>query len=248
MMNYIPLSITALFISLSSLSQASTVMYTQDFSGPVTATPTYQNTLTFGDGKQVEDQGFGYGGPNHYQDTDFVEDMSFYSYNNNNRSLWMTTVLYLDTSSWAAGNYNVAFDVTGFTANADASRFGVYEGNNDGTLQLEINMVNEPVIGEDTPFEVDSTGTVSFDEVGSGAVITTGVTSINYDFTLTDAGSAGDFLVLGWSSTNPAAGTSGSDAFNVDNIIVTDVTAVPEPSSAALLGLGGLALILRRRK
>jgi len=33
----------------------------------------------------------------------------------------------------------------------------------------------------------------------------------------------------------------------VDNISI-DVTVVPEPSSTALLGLGGLALILRRRK
>ena len=33
----------------------------------------------------------------------------------------------------------------------------------------------------------------------------------------------------------------------IDNISV-DLTTVPEPSSAALLGLGGLALILRRRK
>ncbi len=156
----------------------------------------------------------------------------------------MTTVLYLDTSSWAAGNYTAAFDVTGFTANADASRFGVYEGNNDGSLQPRINMVNDAA-GQDTPFEVDSTGTVSFDEIGLGAVITTGVSSISYDFTLTDAGSAGDYLVLGWSTTNPDGGSTGSDSFNVDNIVVS---AVPEPSSAALLGLGGLALILRRRK
>ena len=35
----------------------------------------------------------------------------------------------------------------------------------------------------------------------------------------------------------------------LDNIVLNgDVTAVPEPSSTALLGLGGLALILRRRK
>lgn len=37
----------------------------------------------------------------------------------------------------------------------------------------------------------------------------------------------------------------GDDYQGVDNIVLT---AVPEPSSAALLGLGGLALILRRRK
>ena len=37
----------------------------------------------------------------------------------------------------------------------------------------------------------------------------------------------------------------GTSQYSVDNV---SVTVVPEPSSAALLGLGGLALILRRRK
>ena len=37
----------------------------------------------------------------------------------------------------------------------------------------------------------------------------------------------------------------GTAQYSVDDV---SVTAVPEPSSAALLGLGGLALILRRRK
>ena len=41
-------------------------------------------------------------------------------------------------------------------------------------------------------------------------------------------------------------GQSTNDAYS-DNLNLT-ITAVPEPSSAALLGLGGLALILRRRK
>ncbi len=35
---------------------------------------------------------------------------------------------------------------------------------------------------------------------------------------------------------------------NVQHINAIELTAVPEPSSTALLGLGGLALILRRRK
>ncbi|MGJ8655205.1 MAG: PEP-CTERM sorting domain-containing protein [Akkermansiaceae bacterium] len=41
--------------------------------------------------------------------------------------------------------------------------------------------------------------------------------------------------------------TGGASASVIDNIIVNG-TVVPEPSSTALLGLGGLALILRRRK
>ena len=45
--------------------------------------------------------------------------------------------------------------------------------------------------------------------------------------------------------TNVDAGTeSGGIGFMTFNITAT----VPEPSSAALLGLGGLALLLRRRK
>lgn len=44
--------------------------------------------------------------------------------------------------------------------------------------------------------------------------------------------------------------TGTSSTWRIDNISVIGMTteAIPEPSSAALLGLGGLALILRRRK
>ena len=42
--------------------------------------------------------------------------------------------------------------------------------------------------------------------------------------------------------------TDGTDHDAYADNFVVDYTAVPEPSSAALLGLGGLALILRRRK
>ena len=40
----------------------------------------------------------------------------------------------------------------------------------------------------------------------------------------------------------------GGDRYGLGEVRFADVTVVPEPSSAALLGLAGLALILRRRK
>ena len=52
-------------------------------------------------------------------------------------------------------------------------------------------------------------------------------------------------LQLNTTTTNtPATSGTGSRDFRFS----VAGTAVPEPSSAALLGLGGLALILRRRK
>ncbi len=79
-------------------------------------------------------------------------------------------------------------------------------------------------------------------------------------FTLDNAGvkaliEAGDFNLL-LNSTTAGPGTdflsitsdSGTAARHAGLNIEYTVTAIPEPSSAALLGLGGLALILRRRK
>jgi hypothetical protein len=137
--------------------------------------------------------------------------------------------------------------VTNYVQGADDSHFGVYEGNvaAASTLSLRVNSGN--AASNVYPQEDGSTGTVTFGEIGLGVAITTGVTSISYDFTLTEAGNTGDYLVLGWGTRSANGGVTGtvSDAFNVDNI-----TIVPEPGTYALLG-GLLALshvMLRRRR
>lgn len=55
----------------------------------------------------------------------------------------------------------------------------------------------------------------------------------------------GSTMWFRWIETN---NTSNDHGLAIDDFAVTSVTAIPEPSSTALLGLGGLAFILRRRR
>ena len=69
----------------------------------------------------------------------------------------------------------------------------------------------------------------------------------------TDFGSTGNAQISVTDASFDGIGFTALNAtLRVDEIYLgttlVDVTAVPEPSSAALLGLGGIALILRRRK
>ncbi len=240
-------------LSLTTATQGAAI-YSQDFTSAVTSAGTGGAQL-YGAGNAVEDQGFGFGAHSSGgQDTVFttgettgeMQISAFAPPSTANRFFASATALYLDTDSWTAGDYTVTFDVTDYVQGADDSHFGVYEGNNDGTLKLRVNSGN--AASNVYPQEDGSAGTVSFAEIGLGKQITGVATfSISYDFTLTEAGTAGDYLVLGWGTRSANGGSGGvvSDSFNVDNI-----TIVPEPGTYALLG-GLLALgyvMVRRRR
>ncbi len=237
-------------LSLTTVTQGAAI-YSQDFTSEPTSAAS-AGKQTYGAGNVVQNEQFGFGehdsgGQFTTFNTGEMVISAFAPPTNNGRYYGSATALYLDTVSWAAGAYTVTFDVTNYVQGADDSHFGVYEGNvaAASTLSLRVNSGNA---GSDVyPIEEGSTGTVTFGEIGSGVAITTGVTSISYDFTLTEAGNTGDYLVLGWGTRSANDGVTGtvSDSFNVDNI-----TIVPEPGTYALIGglLALSAVMVRRRR
>jgi len=158
--------------------------------------------------------------------------------------------------AWTAGNFNSDF-AAGHTANpnggtAVANLPGVYDDSNlwdwmDATsnapLTLTFSGLNDSLtydlnIGQawnintantNSTYAVDGqSATNAHDSTTGGAYL---------DFTGLSTDGSGNLVI-----TVTASG--GTDAA----VSALVLTTVPEPSSAALLGLGGLALILRRRK
>ena len=141
---------------------------------------------------------------------------------------------------------------------------GVYTGFTGGTLSgfqgASTNTINFS----------DETGTfkVTWDFIGQGITVTPEVTpgsggDQRYFVFQTVATAQTTLVDLGDNTTTLAIFRNGSYADRLSGVIKAGdtsvrgnrnqsyeatLTAIPEPSSAALLGLGGLALILRRRK
>lgn len=171
------------------------------------------------------------------------------------------TVTGLDLSSYGGGAseslvFNILYTQSGGTA-VQINTFGnisVTGGPSDNQVDgLEI-------ITATVSFnEGSSTFTGDFADLSVGFVsFTTGAVGINEAFNITT--DSGTQLY-----TSPTSGSSPGSVlttFDLSSLVTLDpvtgdfnvtgfdvqITAVPEPSSTALLGLGGLALILRRRR
>lgn len=82
--------------------------------------------------------------------------------------------------------------------------------------------------------------TIDYAYTVGGVALTSESETLNYT-----SANGGNDLVLRFANVSNNGGDFNHNQTIIDNV---SVTAVPEPSSTALLGLGGIALILRRRK
>ena len=144
--------------------------------------------------------------------------------------------IWLDTSSWVAGTYCVEFDILDYAAGGTGSEsfFQAYAATGvtaTSTVSFDIHNGGntDPIVAATVPATIGTTGARN--------TITGNATAAKFTFDYT----VGEDIALIFHNTS---GTTGAmPVYSIDNLTVS----VPEPSSAALLGLGGLALIIRRR-
>jgi len=126
--------------------------------------------------------------------------------------------------------YAIAFQTDGTSENANSNDDVLMFHNESTTIALS-DAQGDITYGQDTTLSITVTAN-SFSYSLNGAPATTGAitfdTSKNYMFA--------------------AYANRGASANNGSYISNITITAIPEPSSTALLGLGGLALMLRRKR
>lgn len=161
------------------------------------------------------------------------------SFSNSTANRYRGSGVWLDTTGWATGLVTVEVDVTNFFAGADTSiifqayaALGVDASN---TVSLDL---HGAVSAGSSP---TATGTATIGTLGAEQTITAGGTDVPFTFNFNGTD---EFIALTFVQINAVGGTSFGSA-DLDNLTVT---TIPEPSSTALLGLGGFALLLRRRK
>jgi hypothetical protein len=161
-------------------------------------------------------------------------------------------------SAWGAeagsGVDDLYIHVWGFvdvnsTATTEVANLNSQEGNSWGSLTpseyddfTRYNLKDGSVLAEGASSNAGSRA-ITMDNISLS--LTNDGTQANADFLLTSTGTLANYDYLAVSFTRNVADDSG-ESFAIRDF--TLAAAVPEPSSTALLGLGGLALMLRRKR
>ena len=128
-----------------------------------------------------------------------------------------------------------------------AEVFGINTASWSGAFDLAVGNPSGTTAADDSydPTQVTQLlDTVDF-TVSTGATIT--VDDWSTATFAVDLGTGYEQLAIRFTATDGGAGQSNSDTIAVDNVALTAVSAVPEPTSMAVLGLAGLGFLRRRR-
>lgn len=154
---------------------------------------------------------------------------------------------YDTTHNWAVDDvYNVSFNATETSWNAQNDRYiGIRIRETGGGLlwqgHVTLPEFDAANAGPGDSWSAAQTFSMDFSAADFGTVFQTGAGTAGSLITFEIGGATKD-LVDGSTYPNSNRGNY------VDNIVFELADPIPEPASTALLGLGGLALILRRRK
>ena len=154
--------------------------------------------------------------------------------------------VWLDTTGWATGPVTVEVDVTSYTAGTDGATtfFQAYAANGvDASNSVGLDL-HEGEAGALTT----QTGTATISELGSEQLITGTGTDVPFTF---DFNGTDQFVALVFANNNPNISPNGNIGATavLDNLAVSlTASAVPEPSSLALLAAGAGMIGLRRRR
>jgi len=156
------------------------------------------------------------------------------------------------TSSYALETIEIGkWSTSGYTTDQEAVYANIYDGvifvgASTNTVNFKVNV--DGIIGDDAGDAWTFSGVTALESLDSSTVysIRYSTTNVAGDFTFVRPDLINDGAALTGGNLLDTSGNAVSTGWDTTMQITT--TAVPEPSSAALLGLGGLALILRRRK
>ena len=142
-----------------------------------------------------------------------------------------TTIAYLDARRITYALFN-SVDLSGF----DSSTLTLDIEQNSIGAKPDSMFVRLYLNGSTTGIDLLTIDGANTETLATGTTFSGGTLTYSFDDAVTDAE-----LFIGFEADDSA------DYWTLDDVSF-DGTAVPEPSTTALLGLGGLALILRRRK
>ena len=219
----------------TAVSSQAAVVYTDDFSGSYTA----ESGVTIFDGTTIAPGSWF--GANDVGVSGGVLNLGVASENRSRGS-----AVWVSTAGWEAGTITVEFDVTNYTAGSQGA-IAFFRAYGASGVDASNTVGMDPQGPGSAGIVLSSTGSASIGVIDTGVLITSNGNDQTATFTYNGTD---EYVALLFGTNSPNVGGSPNiGAFaTIDNLVVSDTAMIPEPSSTALLGLGGLAFILRRRK